>query len=311
MQKAQKINPNMKGIKRRQRKTLLIGLLFASPWFIGFGVFQLYPIIASAYYSLSDYNLFQPASWVGLQNYVNLFQDDKFYLSLYNTAYITVLGLFPHIAFALGMALLLNTNVKGQALYRTIYFLPTLVPIVASSLLWMWLLNAQYGLVNQMLGSLGLIEPNWLIDPVWTKPALIFMGFWGTGQMTVIYLAALQGVPNVYYEAASIDGANWWKRFWHITIPAISPVTLFQVIIGLIGSFQYFTQGYVFAEASQSVGGPENSLLFYAIYLYQNAFSFLEMGYASAMAWILFIIVMICTLIIFRTSARWVYYGGE
>lgn len=308
---ARTATPAAAGIRQRRNKALVTGLLFISPWIAGFLIFQLYPIVMSFYYSLSEYNLFQPPVWVGLDNYAKLFGDSKFYLSLYNTVYITVFGLLPHLAFALGMAMLLNMSVRGQSLYRTIYFLPTLVPAVASSLLWMWLLNAQYGLVNKLLAGLGLIEPNWLVDPAWTKPAIVLMGFWGTGTTTVMYLAALQDVPKVYYEAAEIDGAGAWSRFRHITLPAISPVTLFLLINGLIGSFQFFTQGLIFAEASQSVGGPENSLLFYAIYLYQNAFSFLNMGYASSMAWILFVIVLGLTLVIFRSSARWVYYGGE
>jgi len=302
---------NKAGIRRRERIALLTGLLFTAPWTIGFLLFKAYPIAMSFYYSLTEYNLFSPPEWVGLENYKQLFADEKFYLSLYNTTYLVVLGLLPHIAFALAIALLLNMNVKGQALYRTIYFLPTLVPAVAASLLWMWLLNAKYGLVNDLLSMVGIVGPNWLVDPDWTKPAIILMGFWGTGTTTVMYLAALQDVPQTYYEAAEIDGAGIWRKFWHITLPSISPVTLFLVIIGLISTFQYFTEGLIFAEASQSVGGPENSLLFYAIYLYQSAFSFLKMGYASAMAWILFLVVMALTLLVFKTSARWVYYGGE
>ncbi|WP_374706690.1 carbohydrate ABC transporter permease [Paenibacillus sp. J2TS4] len=306
-----KLRTKVGGVQRRQLKAILIGLLFTSPWWFGFVIFKLYPILMSFYYSVTEYNLFSPPDVVGAENYVNLFADDKFYLSLFNTGYLIVFGLFPHLAFALAMALLLNTKVKGQALYRTIYFLPTLVPAVASSLLWMWLLNAQYGLVNDLLGFIGLEGPNWLVDPLWTKPAIILMGFWATGTNTVLYLAALQDVPQTFYEAAEIDGAGRWQKFWNITLPSISPVTLFLLIIGLIGYFQFFTEGMIFAEASQSVGGPENSLLFYAIYLYQTAFSFLNMGYASAMAWILFLFVMGMTLLVFKTSARWVYYGGE
>ncbi|MEH7235326.1 carbohydrate ABC transporter permease [Bacillus sp. JJ1562] len=295
----------------RQRKALLVGLLFASPWIIGFIIFQLYPIIMSFYYSLTNYNLFTAPEWAGLENYKELFKDDKFYLSLYNTVYITVFGLVPQLVFSLVMALILNMNVKGQSLYRTIYFLPTLVPVVASSLLWMWLFNSQYGLINEFLGAIGLFEPNWLLDPAWTKGAIIIMGFWATGTNTIMYLAALQDVPKTFYEAAEIDGANIWQKFWHITFPAISPITLFLLIIGLIGSFQTFTQAHVLGTQSQSVGGPENSMLFYAVYLYQTAFSFLKMGYASAMAWILFVIVLILTILVFKSSAKWVYYGGE
>lgn len=300
------------GAKKRERKRLLIGLAFIFPWIFGFLVFQLWPIITSLYYSLTNYNLFSAPEWVGLDNFINLAKDEKMYKSLYNTIYITVFGLFPQIAFALGIALLLNKSVKGQSLYRTIYFLPTLVPAVAGSLLWMWLLNAQYGLVNEMLSYIGIAGPNWLMDPDWLKPSLILMGFWGTGTTTIMYLAALQDVPKLYYEAASIDGASAWQKFRHITLPSISPMTLFLVIMGLIGSFQYFSQGYIFAEGNgQAIGGPENSILFYAIYLYQNAFSFLKMGYASSMAWLLFVFVMALTLLIFKTSAKWVYYGGD
>ncbi len=307
---AEYINPQ-RAMKKRARKRLVTGLLFISPWLFGLLFFQLLPIISSFYYSLTDFNLFSSPNWIGLENYQELLSDSKMFLSLYNTIFITVVGLFPQIAFSLAIALLLNRSVKGQSIYRTIYFLPTLVPVVAGSLLWMWLLNAQYGLVNEVLGSLGLPEPNWLLDPHWTKPSLIIMGFWATGTNTIMYLAALQDVPKLYYEAASIDGATAWQKFWHITFPSISPMTLFLVIMGLIGSFQYFSQGFIFADGAQSIGGPENSMLFYAIYLYQNAFSFLKMGYASAMAWILFVIVLILTIFVFRSSAKWVYYGGD
>jgi len=298
--------------KQRERKRLRAGLLFISPWLFGFLVFQLSPILMSLYYSLTEYNLFTSPKWVGFANYAEMAKDSKMYLSLYNTMFITVFGLFPQLAYALAVALLLNRNVKGLSLYRTIYFLPTLVPAVAGSLLWMWLLNAQYGLINQVLGAIGLPEPNWLMDAHWLKPSLILMGFWGTGTTTIMYLAALQDVPKMYYEAASIDGASAWHKFRHITLPAISPMTLFLVIMGLIGSFQYFSQGYVFAESNnQSIGGPENAILFYAIYLYQNAFSFLKMGYASAMAWLLFVIVFILTIVVFKSSSKWVFYGGD
>lgn len=171
-------NNNAIGIRKRERKLLITGLLFTSPWIIGFLVFQLYPILASFYYSMTDYNLFAAPKWVGLDNYTNLFKDDKFYLSMYNTLYMTIVGVVPHMAFALIMALLLNTKVKGQSIYRTIYFLPTLVPAVAGSLLWMWLLNSQYGFINLALEYVGIAGPNWLIDPDWTKPSLVLMGFW-------------------------------------------------------------------------------------------------------------------------------------
>lgn len=210
---------NQSGIKRRERKRLLIGLCFISPWLLGFLLFQFYPILSSFYYSLTDYNLFSDPKWVGVENYSTLILDDKVWLSLYNTVFMTVFGLIPQLAFALGIALLLNRDIKGQSIYRTIYFLPTLVPAVAASLLWMWLLNAQYGLINELLGYLGLPQPNWLLDPSFTKPWLIMMGFWGTGTTTIMYLASLQEVPKMYYEAADIDGANAWQKFRHITFP--------------------------------------------------------------------------------------------
>ena len=299
---------------KRNLKLLLLGLLFSSPWIATFFIFQVYPIVKAFYYSLTSYNLLQPPQFIGFQNYVNLFQDPKFYLSLWNTMYIAIFGLIPQLVFSLAMALLLNNEVKGRALYRTIYFLPTIVPIVASSLLWMWLLNPEHGLIDQVLGALHLGQPAWLVDPMWTKPSLILMGFWGTGTNTVMYLASLQDVPQTYYESARIDGAGPWKRFWNVTLPAISPMTLFLLIMGLISSFQTFSQAYIFSNGGaggQNIGGPNNSLLFYAVYLFQQAFSFLQMGYAAAMGWVLFIIVVILTVIIFLTAARWVYYGGE
>jgi len=306
--------PLDKGIRRRERKALLVGLLFVSPWLVGFLLFQLYPLLISAWYSLTDYSFFTAPSYIGFDNYRNLFHDEKFYLALNNTLFLTLISLIPSLVFALLIALLLNNRVRGLGVYRTIYFLPTIVPVVASSLLWLWLLNSQYGIVNQGLELFGLPGKNWLVDPDWTKPSLAFMGLWGTGTMTVMFLAALQDVPKVYYEAASIDGARSLSRFRHITLPAISPMILYLVITSLIGFFQYFTQPLIFATASSitgEIGGPENSMLFYSTYLYQQAFKFLNMGYASALAWVLVAIVMFFTLIIFRTSARWVYYGGE
>lgn len=298
---------------KQEKRYIFLGILFAMPWMIGFLVFSAYPIFASAYYSLTSYNLFQPPIFVGFQNYKDLFADPKFYLSLYNTLYITVIGVPIGLIFSLLMASLLNMKVKGQAIYRTIYYIPSIVPIVASSILWVWILNPQYGILNNILGFFHLPQPSWLVDPAYTKPSLIMMDTWRAGGTILIYLAALQGVPKNLYEAADIDGASSWKKFWHITIPAISPVTLFQLIMGLIGSFQYFTQAYMFSTgaAYQVSGGPSNSMLFYSLYLYQNAFSFLKMGYASAMAWILFIIVVIVSLIVFKTSLRWVYYDSE
>jgi len=298
----------------QKRKFFVTGALFASPWVIGFVIFSLYPIVASFYFSLTEYNVLQPAVFVGLNNYKELFTEAKFFKSLYNTLYMCVFGVPLNLVFALAMALLLNLEVKGQAIYRTIYYLPSVISVVASAVIWIWVLHPEYGLLNTTLGALGLPQPVWLADPVYTKPSLIMMGMWGSGGTMIIYLAALKGVPKSLYEAAELDGAGPWKKFTKITIPAISTATLFQLVIGLIHAFQYFTQAFIFIEGTNHAtmpGGPENSLLFYAIYLYQQAFSYLKFGTASAMAWILFIIIVIVTVIVFRTSLKWVYYGGE
>lgn len=290
-----------------------MGMLFALPWIVGFGVFQLYPIIASAYYSFTEYNLFQSPEWVGLENYRELFNDDRFFTSMYNTLFMTVIGVPLGLFFALICALALNTPSRLQPFYRAIVYLPTIVPIVAATYLWRWMLNAQYGYVNSILGRLGLGQPLWQEDASWTKPALLFIGFWTVGGTTIIFLAALKEVPRTYYEAAEIDGANWWSKFWNITWPAISPVTLFQLVIGVIGSLQYFTQAYLFAQErlNAASGGPEDSLLMYGMYIFQNAFTYLDMGYASALAWILFLVALACTLVILGFANRWVHYEAD
>lgn len=301
---------------KQQKKFFIIGLLFAMPWIIGFIIFSLYPIGASFVYSLSEYNIFQPPKFVGLDNFTALFHDSKFFLSLYNTLYICVFSVPANILFSLAMALLLSLEVKGQPVYRTIYYIPSVVSVVASSVLWVWVLNPEYGVLNTLLGYLNLPQPVWLQDPIFTKPSMILMGLWGSGGMMLIYLAAIKGVPQSLYEAADLDGAGAWKKFRHITIPAISPATLYQLITGLIAAFQYFTQAYIFISGTSNDtgaggGGPQNSLLFYAVYLYHQGFTFLNMGIASAMAWLLFILIVIVSVIIFKTSLKWVYYGGE
>jgi multiple sugar transport system permease protein len=304
----------MAAIKHRRRLSespTFVGILFASPWIVGFLVFQLYPILASGYYSFTDFNLFQSPRFVGLQNYREMASDERIAKSLSNTLYMTVIGVPLGLAFALLTALALNSRSRLQPLYRAVVYLPTIVPIVAATYLWRWLLNAQYGYVNLILGKLGLGQPLWAEDATWAKPALLLIGLWTVGGTTIIYLAALQEVPRSYYEAAAIDGANWWSKFWHITWPAISPVTLFQLVIGVIFSLQYFTQAYLFAQQrlNAASGGPEDSLLMYGLYLFQNAFVYLKMGYASAMAWVLFLLALACTLVILKLSSHWVHYG--
>jgi multiple sugar transport system permease protein len=291
-----------------ERRNLLKGLGFISPWIIGFLVLTLYPICASLYYSFCDYKVTAPPHWVGIRNYVELFTDQDYFLpSLKNTAFLFI-ELPISLVLSIALALLLNQKLRGMALFRTLYYLPSVVPTVASSILWLWLLNPQYGLVNKTLEMLHIPTTPWLQSPIWSKPAFILLDLWTIGGGMVIYLAALQGVPRHLYEAADLDGASAWRKTWHITLPSISPVIFFNAVLGIIGTFQYFTQSFLITSP---VGGPANSTLFYALYLYQNAFNYFRMGYAAAMAWVLFVLTLLATLVVFKSSARWVYYEGE
>jgi len=300
-----------RGWTHTERRELAKGLLFISPAIVGFIAFAVYPIVQSFYYSFTDYNVLQSPLWLGTRNYSRLFQDRLFQLSLRNTLFMVVVGLPIHLVFDLLMALLLNTKIKGLSVYRTLFYLPSITPVVASAVLWLWIFNAQYGLLNTVITAVGLPTVGWLTDPTWTKPSLIFMGMWAGGNTIIIYLASLQDVPVELMEAAELDGAGAWARLRHITLPMISPAVFYTLVINLIGYFQYFTEAWVMTAARDgSAGGPSNSLLFYAMYLYQNAFQFFKMGYASAQAWILFAIVLVATLVLFRSSG-WVYYRGE
>jgi multiple sugar transport system permease protein len=295
------------GMSARQRRSLLLGLLFVSPWLLQFLTLNLYPFAASLYYSFTQYSIIGQPYWIGLTNYRLLFtQDPEFWTSLGNTVYYTVFAVGFGTLIAIGMAMLLNMKVRMVSVYRTIFYLPSITPVVASSIVWIFLFNPQYGLLDAGLEALNLPIIGWLSDPAWAKASLVIMSFWGLGGAMIIYLASLQDVPLELMEAASLDGAGKLRQFWHITIPAISPVILFNVIIGLIGAFQFFTQAYVMTN-----GGPGDATLFYSLQIYRQAFLYFKMGYASAMAWILFVVVMAATLIVFRTSARWVYYGGK
>ena len=292
--------------KRSERKAVLTGLAFVSPWLIGFLVFTLYPVFASAYLSFTDYRVLAPPHWVGMANYRNLVNDHDYFLpSLWDTIFM-FLELPLALTMGLALALLLDLKLRGMAIYRTIFYLPSIVPVVSSAVLWMWVLNPQHGLMNECLHALHINGPAWLASPAWAKPAMILMDLWGVGGGMVIYLAALQGVPKPLYEAAELDGATGWRKIWHVTIPQISPVIFFNLIMGVIGTFQYFTQTYIMTN-----GGPDNSTLFYAIYLYQNAFQYFRMGTACAMAWILFLITLVATFVVFKSSAGWVYYEGD
>lgn len=285
------------------------GMLFLLPWTIGFLAFTLYPMLASLVYSFSIYHSKQPLEWVGIQNYAQLLKDDLFWKSLSNTVFLVGIGVPLTLLASFFCAVLLNLKVRGQSIYRVIYFLPSIVPTVASTILWKWILSPQTGILNTLLGYIGVQGPNWMSNPDWSKPGLILLGLWGMGNTIVIYLSGLQDVPVHLLEAAELDGATWWQRLWHVTIPMVSPITLFNLITGVIFMFQYFTQAYVF-RGFQGLGYPLNSTLFYSVYLYQSGFLWLKMGYASAMAWILFIVILICTLLLLKVSERFTYYAG-
>ena len=314
---------------RQERRFFWTGLAFASPWIIGFILFKIYPICSAIYYSFTDFNMFRTPNFVALQNYVDLFQDKYVIKSLENTAYMVIIGLPIMLAFAMLMSVVMNMKAKGMPLVRTILYIPAVVPSMASALLFLWVMNSRYGIVNQFINQVialipGFIKdalpftlkaPSWINDPKWTKMTLIIMGCWGCGGTAVIGLAALRGVPTQFYEAAELDGASRWTRFWRITIPMISPTIQFQFIMGIINTFQYFTQAYMFnmftTTSQVTGGGPKDSLLFYAINLYREAFDFLHMGYACALGLVLFMIVLVVTFIAMRVSDKMVSYDVE
>ena len=303
------IYPSQRGRWTRQaRHNFLWGLLFTFPVIVGLLWFMFYPVVMSLYYSFTSYSILGRYKWIGAINYRDLLEDSNFWVSLYNTAYFVIFAVPLGIVVGLGLALLLNIKVKGMSIYRTIFYLPSIVPAVASAVVWAYVFNPQYGVLNNLLRIFGVIGPGWLASPEWAKPALIVMSTWGMGGLMIILLAGLQDVPQELYDAALVDGATWWPRFRHVTIPFISPHLFFTLVTGLIGGFQYFTQVHVL---TQGQGGPARSTLMYSLYLYQNAFQFFKMGYASAMAWILLVIVVICTALVFRNLAGRVYYGGS
>lgn len=301
--------PGRRVWSRSEKANFRRAMIFLLPWTIGFLAFTLYPMVASFIYSFSIYHARAPLEFVGLKNYVDLFKDDLFWKSLYNTLYMVVIGVPLTLLASFLCAVLLNLKVRGQSIYRVIYFLPSIVPTVASTILWLWILNPQAGILNTLLGYVGIDGPNWMTNPNWSKPGLILLGMWGMGQTIIIYLSGLQDVPTSLLEAAELDGASWWQRLWNITIPMVSPITLFNLITGVIWTFQYFAQAYVF-RGFQPLGYPLNSTLFYSVNLYQNGFLYLKMGYASAMAWILFLIILGCTILLLRVSDRFTYYAG-
>lgn len=300
-----------RGLRRRVwRRQTAAGFLFAAPWITGMLLLTAGPIVVSLVYSFCRYDVLHPARFVGLENYRRLLSDDPlFWRSLGNTAYM-MLGVPLGMTVGLAIAMLLNTRVRGMQVYRTVFYLPAIVPMVAASILWIWVLNPEVGLVNSLLRTVGVSDPpNWLQSSSWllgSKAAIILMGLWSAGSGMIIWLAGLKGIPSHLYEAAEIDGAGAWSRFLHITLPMLSPYIFFNLVMGIIGTMQVFTQAYIMTQ-----GGPDDSTMFYAYYLFNNAFRYFRMGYASALAWILFVVILALTLVQLRLAPRWVHYEAE
>ncbi|HEY1094195.1 MAG TPA: sugar ABC transporter permease [Glycomyces sp.] len=290
----------------RRKKEAFYFWLFISPWVIGFVGFLLGPMIASIYISLTEWDSFTPPQWVGLDNYAKaLTEDPIFWKALWNTFYYALISVPLGLVIGLWLANLLNKRVRGRKLFRTFIYLPTLVPLVATAMVFKMVL-APSGPLNDLLGWFGIDGPSWLLDPSWVKPALIVLSAWGAGGATVLLLSAMNGIPRELYEAAEIDGASSWRQFWSVTFPQITPVVFFNLIMGLIGSFQIFSQVYIL-----TAGGPNNASQMMVPLLFREAFSFYHFGYASAVAWLLFVIILLFTVIAFRTSRSWVFYEQE
>jgi len=305
-------------LTRTERKNLRTGLLFISPWLIGFFAFTLYPALASLYYSFTNFKILQAPQWIGLGNYAELLRDPLFWKSLGNTLYLTLIGVPLSVLVALSIALLLNRRqLHGIGVFRTIFYLPVVMPAVAAAVLWIFLLNPSNGLVNQILAAVGIEGPGWFFDPAWAKNGLVLLMIWAAGDIVIIYLAALQGVSRALYDAAEVDGAGAWVKLRHVTIPMISPAILFNLIVGAIGAFQYFTQAYVIGNGTVhgtndvSIGGVQNSLLMYGLHLYNNGFRYFRMGYASALAWLLLLTILVATVALLLVSRKRVYYESE
>jgi multiple sugar transport system permease protein len=295
-----------------RRRRILWGILFVSPWLIGTFGLVLYPMALSLYYSFTNYDIVGPSQIVGLSNYQQLLHDPEFRQALGNTLYLVVVMVPLSLLTALGYALLLNLPVYGQRTFRTILYLPQMVPTVAAAILWIWVLNPKYGLVNTVLGWFHILGPLWLSSISWSKPAIVLLNIWGIGGGAIIFLAGLQGISPALIDAARVDGANLWHRFRHVTLPALSPLILFNAIIGVLAAMQYFTQAFVMGggDTGETSIGIGNSLQFAVVYLYEVAFADLRVGYASAIGWVLFLIMLIFIAVLLKVSTRWVHYEG-
>lgn len=296
-------------INQAQRNNLN-GLLFSLPWLLGFLAFSVYPLASSLYYSFTKFNAVTDPQWVGLANFRDIFSDPLVWKSLRNTLFMAFVSTPVNLFVALLLAGIVVSDFRGRAVVRTAFFLPSVIPMVAATMVWIWMFDPTYGYINNVLGWFGIGGPSWLMDARYTKWALVLMGTWNTGTTMLVCMAALQSVPKSYYESAEIDGAGKISRFFYITIPSIAHVIVYQAILNIINSFQYFQQVSVITTAAFGVkgggasGGPENSILMYPLYVFHNAFAYLKMGKASAMGWVLFVIVAILTFIMTKVTKK-------
>lgn len=298
-----------RALSSARRREAISGYLFISPWLIGFIVFFVGPIIASFFLSFTSWNIVGTPQWVGLENYSDILTNDPRFLKAVQVTITYAVFYLPfEVACGIGLAVLMNQKLRGIGLFRTLYYMPYVVPQVAAALVWVWMLNARYGVVNTILGWFGIAGPNWLGNPAYVLTSMVIIALWGVGGSSIIYLAGLQNIPQSLYEAATVDGANRVQQFVSITLPMLSPTIFFQVVLGLIGVFQTFTPAYIAAGAN---GGPLQSGLFYMLYIYNRGFVSMRMGYASALAWILTIFILIVTVLVLRSSRYWVYYESD
>ncbi len=291
---------------RLARREAIEGYICIAPWLLGLVVFTIGPIVASFYLSMTNFEVVRPPVFAGLENYRRLVNDRLFWQALKVTTIYVVTAVPMGLVVSFGLAMLMNQKVRYISLWRTIYYIPTLVPVIASTMLWLWIFNPEFGLLNTLLAYVGIEGPLWLGHSQWALPSLILMSLWSAGGPMLIYLAGLQGIPTDLYEAAEVDGAGAWARFWAITLPMMTPVIFFNLVINMIYAFQVFAQPFIMTQ-----GGPRYATLFYVLYLYDNAFKFFRMGYASALAWILGLVILALTLVVVRSAAAWVYYEGE
>jgi len=297
--------PQWRKLSHQERRNLILGLLFVSPWIIGFLLWTLVPIASSLYFSFTRYTVLRPPVFIGLRNYESLFRDQDYMLVVSNTLWWVLLAAPLGVLSAFLLANLLNSKIAFRPLFRALFFFPSIVPSIVVTTVWLFLLNLQWGAFNSVFRGLGMQTIPFLSNPDWVKPSIIGIHMWAQGGAMVIFLAALQDVPRELYEAATVDGASAWRKFRHVTIPMTSPVILFNLILAFIQAFQQFDLPWLLTG-----GGPNKATEFYAVYLYRTAFLNLRMGKASAMAWVLFVIILAFTFVLFRTSGRWVYYGG-